>query len=97
LSEIRNVEKSLRLLVSGRVQRVGYRAACRQKAEELGLVGWVRNLSDGRVEVQACGETASLEKLWEWCRRGPWFAEVSDIQKAQVEEPCADSAFRVIR
>lgn len=97
LSEICSVEKSLRLLVSGRVQKVGYREACRQEAITLGLVGWVRNLSDGRVELQACGETSALEKLREWCGKGPWLARVSDVQEIQIEEPCSDNTFRVLR
>jgi acylphosphatase len=97
LSEICRVEKSLRLLVSGRVQKVGYREACRQEATALGLVGWVRNLSDGRVELQACGDATALEKLRVWCSKGPWLARVSNMQEVQAEEPCTDSTFRVLR
>jgi len=97
LSEICSVEKSLRLLVSGRVQKVGYREACKHEASELGLVGWVRNLSDGRVELQACGDTIALEKLRAWCGKGPWLARVIEVQETQVEAPCTDNTFRVIR
>ena len=97
LSEIRCVEKSMRLLVSGRVQRVGYREACRQEAEKLGLKGWVRNLGDGRVELQACGDPAALEMLRAWCMRGPRLAQVSEVRDAQVEAPCAEDSFRVLR
>ncbi|KKR71916.1 MAG: Acylphosphatase [Microgenomates group bacterium GW2011_GWC1_41_8] len=43
--------KRVHVLISGRVQGVGFRFAVKQKAEEMGIVGWVRNLPDGRVEV----------------------------------------------
>ena len=97
LREIHRVEKSLRLLVSGRVQRVGYREACRQEAERLGLKGWVRNLADGRVELQACGEVESLKQLFEWCHRGPWLARVTEIREAEAETPCTGETFSVLR
>lgn len=97
LSEICRVEKSVRLLVSGRVQRVGYREACRQEAEKLGIRGWVRNLADGRVELQACGDTVAVENLRAWCHKGPWLAQVSDVSETAVELPCGENGFRVLR
>jgi acylphosphatase len=58
-----------RSLVSGRVQGVFYRGTCVRKAEALGILGYARNLPDGRVEVLACGEAAVVEEfiafLWE--------------------------------
>lgn len=56
----------LRCTVSGRVQGVFYRASTRHAALDLGVVGWVRNLADGSVEVLACGDAAAVEKLREW-------------------------------
>jgi acylphosphatase len=97
LSEICSVEKTLRLLVSGRVQRVGYREACRKEAERLGLKGWVCNLADGRVELQACGEVESLKKLFEWCQRGPWLASVTEVRETESETPCTGEVFSVLR
>ena len=55
-----------RYRVSGRVQGVGFRDATRTRANELGLAGWVRNLSDGRVEVQAAGSGEKLDALADW-------------------------------
>ncbi|MBE7520218.1 MAG: acylphosphatase [Thermoflexaceae bacterium] len=61
-----------RIIVSGRVQGVGFRWFVRDVADELGLAGWVRNLPDGRtVEVLAEGPAAQLERLMEAVRRGP--------------------------
>ena len=55
-----------RCLVSGRVQGVFYRASAQQRAQELGVRGYARNLSDGRVEVLACGEAASVQAFVDW-------------------------------
>ncbi len=67
------------LLVSGRVQGVAFRAYTVDEARMLGVQGWVRNLPDGRVEVEAEGERAALEKLVAFCRRGPPAARVDDV------------------
>lgn len=67
------------LLVSGTVQGVSYRWSTKEEATRLGLTGWVRNLADGRVEAIAEGERDVLEKLVEWCRRGPPSARVTDV------------------
>ena len=73
-----------RLIVRGRVQGVGYRAACCAKAGELGLGGWVRNRSDGSVEVQAEGPVQQLGELRLWCERGPAPATVSAVSMTQI-------------
>ncbi len=71
--------KQAHLYVSGFVQGVGYRAYVRSKAKKLGLTGWVRNLSDNRVEAILQGEKEKIEKLLKLCNRGPFFAKVSNI------------------
>lgn len=73
-----------RLLVSGTVQGVGYRAACCRRARELNLAGWVRNLADGGVEVQAEGPVSALAELRLWCERGPAGAQVSGVAVSQM-------------
>lgn len=65
--------------VAGRVQGVCFRYYTRIEASQLGLSGWVRNLSDGRVEVLAEGEDDLLRALVAFCRQGPSMAHVSDI------------------
>jgi len=68
-----------RCFVSGRVQGVFYRATCVRKAESLGLTGFARNLSDGRVEVLACGDEAAVEAFVAWLWEGSPASKVTDI------------------
>jgi acylphosphatase len=74
------VEVARRYLVSGRVQGVGYRYFTVRAARELGLRGWVRNLSDGRVEVCAVGAARKLIHLEGELRLGPLRAEVRSME-----------------
>ena len=82
-----------RLLISGRVVGVGYRDWIVERAEALGVDGWVRNRADGRVEVLVCGETAAVEELARLCRRGPRWASVTDIEES-IAEPPREPGFR---
>jgi acylphosphatase len=75
----------LRCHVSGRVQGVWYRASTQQRARELGLEGYARNLSDGRVEVLACGEHEALASLERWMWQGPPAAKVDSVECLPVE------------
>jgi acylphosphatase len=72
-------------LVSGRVQGVWYRAATQQKAISLGVTGYAKNLSDGRVEVLACGAENSVTELEQWLWQGPAQAEVRSVDYTDVE------------
>ncbi len=74
-----------RVLISGLVQGVGYRAATVQMAQALRLGGWVRNLADGRVEAVFEGELAAVEQAIAWCHQGPPAARVSRVEAR--EEP----------
>ena len=66
-------------LVTGHVQGVGFRATTHQAALRLALAGWVRNLQDGRVEVVAEGEQASLEAFVAFLHQGPRSARVINV------------------
>ena len=70
------------LFISGIVQGVGYRYHCRRQAQSLGLVGWVRNLDDGRVEAVLQGSREQVESMIRWCYRGPSEARVTEIAVA---------------
>jgi len=67
------------VFISGRVQGVFYRASTKNMAEQLGLKGWVRNTSDGRVETVFEGEETAVKDMIFWCHNGPRSAEVSDV------------------
>ncbi len=71
--------KQAHVHISGFVQGVGFRAYVRSKARKLGIFGWVRNLSDDRVEAVLQGDKDKLEKLLFYCKRGPFFANVTNI------------------
>lgn len=68
-----------RILVSGRVQGVAFRAAAQAEAYRLGIGGWVRNCDDGDVEALAEGEKERVEHFIAFCRHGPRFARVSEV------------------
>jgi len=72
--------KKVHVLVTGRVQGVFFRAETKSKADSLNLKGWVRNLPDGRVETVFEGEEERVDTMIEWCRQGPPFASVTDIE-----------------
>ncbi len=71
--------ESVHLLISGRVQGVGFRAATLQQAQKHGLTGWVANCRDGSVEVYAEGEANELTAFKNWLRTGPPSARVDQL------------------
>jgi acylphosphatase len=75
-----------RLTITGRVQGVGYRWWATLQAERLALRGWVRNRSDGSVELLAIGEAGAIERLAGICREGPRGAAVSQVAVQPAED-----------
>jgi len=67
------------VIVTGRVQGVFYRAETAAKARRLNITGWVRNLSDGRVEAVFEGEDISVQEVIDFCHHGPANAYVTDV------------------
>jgi acylphosphatase len=85
----------VRVVVSGRVQGVFFRATTRDRAASLGLTGWVRNRRDGRVEAVFEGPIEKVSRMVAWCRRGPASARV-DGAEVSWEEPTGEfSRFNV--
>ena len=78
------------------MQGVFFRANTKKKAEELGISGWVRNLSDGRVEAVFEGEEERLNELINWCKESIPLARVEGVEKAK-EELEGLRGFRIIR
>lgn len=81
--------------IEGIVQGVFFRARCAEEARRRGVCGWVRNLSDGRVEAVFQGAPAEVEAMLGWCRKGPPSARVDRVE-VQEEPPERDLAgFRI--
>jgi len=80
------VSKQVHLTISGLVQGVFFRASASQRARGLKLAGFVRNLSDGKVEIVAVGEEEALNKMIDWSHKGPLGAYVDHIE-IQWSEP----------
>lgn len=78
--------KRVHVYVKGRVQGVFFRAVTQKTAKELNLTGWVRNMTDGRVEAVFEGENANVDKMLAWCHIGPPAARVDEVLDS--EEPC---------
>jgi len=81
---------AVRLLISGMVQGVGYRYWAMGEARRLGLEGWVRNLTDGRVEILALGAGDRIEELEKSCHAGPSSARVIRVARG----PAVDDGSR---
>lgn len=77
--------KTVRILVSGRVQGVGFRAFALHEARKLSLDGWVRNRADGRVEAMAQGEDEAVDAFIAALRRGPAAARVTAVEAVETD------------
>ncbi len=76
---------SKKCLVGGRVQGVYYRATTANRARELGVTGYARNLPDGRVEVLAVGEASAVNALIEWLWEGSSASKVTSVEASEIE------------
>ncbi|MEK6891720.1 MAG: acylphosphatase [Nanoarchaeota archaeon] len=72
--------KCIHLIVSGKVQGVFFRDSTRRKAQELGLNGYARNLSDGNVEVVAEGSEEKINKLINFIKNNPGHSKVKEVK-----------------
>jgi len=72
-------------VISGRVQGVYFRASTVDEARQLGLCGWVRNRSDGKVETEIQGDESEVRRLLNWLHKGPPMAAVSGV----ISQPTA--------
>ncbi len=72
--------KNIRAIVSGKVQGVGFRMYTQHKARQLGVKGYVRNLSNGDVEIIATGNTQAIDTLIKWAESGSPSARVKNLE-----------------
>lgn len=71
--------KTISVKVYGKVQGVFFRQSTKEKATTLGLTGWVKNQSDGSVQIAVSGEPETLDEFVAWCKQGPSRAKVENI------------------
>jgi acylphosphatase len=79
------------IFISGRVQGVGFRHFTRKNAENLGVTGWVKNLSDGRVEAVFQGSEEQIEELIQRCKKGP---VASYVQNIEIEKNSGEEDYK---
>lgn len=84
-----------RFIVHGRVQGVFFRAGTRERARELGLTGWVKNLPDGRVEARAHGPANALDTFHDWLRQGPPAAHVTRVDATPTDDHDTPTDFHI--
>ncbi|WP_226023441.1 acylphosphatase [Halomicrobium salinisoli] len=87
-------ETRAHVFVTGKVQGVFFRATTRERAEETGVDGWVRNLDDGRVEAVFEGPEGDVEEMIEFCHEGSPQARVDDVE-AEYGDPEGIDGFEV--
>jgi acylphosphatase len=88
-------QRRVAVTVSGLVQGVFFRSEIEQRAQRLGLSGWVRNLPDGRLGAEFQGSPEAVEEMLAFCRRGPQAAEVNDVEVNDVAVREGDMGFAV--
>jgi acylphosphatase len=79
--------KALRIIVTGKVQGVFFRASAKENADALGIKGFAQNQSDGSVLIEAEGDEENLQQFVAWSRQGPERAHVTqlDVQESEVK------------
>ena len=77
--------EAVHLVIKGKVQGVYYRASAKEKADELGIKGWVKNMPGGNVEIVAAGDKEQLDNFIKWCSKGPKHAVVGDVIITQYD------------
>ena len=88
--------RRVRVSIYGHVQGVFFRTSCLDRAERLGLAGWVRNVEGGGVEAVFEGTETAVEEMLTWCREGPPLARVDRVGSVD-EAPTGGSGFQITR
>ena len=86
--------RRVRVRLSGRVQGVFFRASCAERADDLGLGGWIRNVPGGGVEAVFEGTESAVAQMVSWCREGPPLARVDRIDVVD-EAPVGEAGFHI--
>lgn len=87
--------KKIEIIVSGRVQGVGFRYFVTNKARENNISGWVRNTRDGSVEICAEGEITNLDTFIDWIKQGPPLSRVDNVTIHRFDKPEGFTNFEI--
>ena len=85
----------IKLVITGRVQGVFFRAETKKTADRLGINGYVKNLSDGSVEAVIKGDQESVSQMTEWCRKGPTISKVQSVKTKEISSVSNFNTFDV--
>ena len=90
------MKKSVRLFITGSVQGIFFRQFVKDKADKLGVRGYVRNLEDGRVEIFLEGSKENVDNMLEICKKGPPHSQIRNIEE-KLESFQDFKEFKVLR
>ena len=85
-----------RLLISGKVQGVGFRHWLCMKAVEKNICGWVRNIATGEVEALVIGNDENVNKLIKQCRQGPFSSKVTQVKIRDYQQDYSKKSFIIL-
>lgn len=85
------------IFISGFVHGVGFRQFIKRQALKLGLTGWVKNLTDNRVEAVFSGSKDQIEKIITICRKGPFLSEVDSVETIWEENESNFREFEIVK
>jgi acylphosphatase len=91
------MSEAVKIVVSGKVQGVCFRAATQKQALKLGVKGWVKNLASGEVEINAVAEKQLLNQFIAWCHKGSLFAKVESVVVTELAETASCRSFEIVR
>ncbi|MBI4080240.1 MAG: acylphosphatase [Candidatus Levybacteria bacterium] len=85
------------VFITGQVQGVGFRQFVKSEARKYSICGWVQNLPDGRVEAMLQGKKDAIEQILMVCQKGPFLAEVENVEVAWEKDLEAVDNFEIIQ
>ena len=91
------MKTQVHVIICGQVQGVWYRASTKQKADELGVTGWVKNTKEGNVEAVFEGEESLVDEMIAWCWNGPPLAHVTEVKVIQKRRATQFIDFSILR
>ena len=89
--------KKVRIIISGKVQGVGFRYWLYKKATERKIYGWVKNIIMNKVEAVLIGNTKDIDYIIKLCEKGPTSAKVTSIKTVDYEETLLTKSFNIIK